>query len=459
MKLDAPVSIAALGARTLLVGQLPKLLELTTDTRTIVGGETFLALAGDRFDGHDFLGVAFESGAATCIVSDAARVPAGCSAILVEDTLKAYLQLAHLARRKIAGRVVAITGSAGKTTTKAFLSQLLSAASIAATATPENENNEIGVSKFLLQLEAGDLRVAIVEMGARKYRDIDVLVEAAQPDVAVLTNIGEAHLEIFGSRERLATTKWGIFGTNARAVLNLADDASRERAATLEVTPIWFGTGDVAPPHGEPGVVLRDARHALVYDGTSREEFAIQIDVPGEHNRRNAAAAVAAGIALGYPPANLVAHLKDLRLPSGRYQRFIVADGMHVIFDAYNASMSGALATLNAFAQESASRRIAVIGGMAELGTESAAMHRRVGRAAGEISDYVLVGGDFVSDLERGALDAGVPAQTIVRYADNADAIAWLRMHATRGDAILLKGSRKYKMEEIAAALGAEMSA
>ncbi|GAC1533227.1 MAG: UDP-N-acetylmuramoyl-tripeptide--D-alanyl-D-alanine ligase [Candidatus Velthaea sp.] len=456
MRLDAPAAIAALGARALNAPHLPELLQIVTDTRAIAGGETFLALGGERFDGHDFVAAAFDRGVAACIVSDELRVPPGRPAIVVENTLAAYLQLAHLARRQTTGDLVAITGSAGKTTTKAFLLQLLTAAGMAATATPENENNEIGVAKFLLGLEAGDERVAIVEMGARKYRDIDVLVNAAQPNVAILTNVGDAHLEIFGSRERLASTKWGIFSTHARAVLNLADDIARNRAGSLDVMPIWFGTGDIAPPPGQPGVVVRDAQHVIVHDGIARTDFDVQIGVPGEHNRRNLAAALAAAVALGYPPATLVPHLAALHLPPGRYQRLPLADGAQLIFDAYNASMSGALATLEAFAQEPAQRRIAVLGSMAELGPEAPQMHRRVGRAAAGASTMLLVGGEFAADLERGALDAGLPPERIVSYADNAAAIVWLRAHALPGDAILLKGSRKYKMEEIAAALGAK---
>ncbi|GAC1410218.1 MAG: UDP-N-acetylmuramoyl-tripeptide--D-alanyl-D-alanine ligase [Candidatus Velthaea sp.] len=456
MTLAQPAMLAALGARTLLAQQLPAQLQIVTDTRAIAGGDTFLALIGERFDGHDFVNAAFERGAAACIVSDAARVPADRPAIIVEDTLATYLQLARLARRRIRGRVVAITGSAGKTTTKAFLLQLLQAAGIASTATPENENNEIGVSKFLIGLDEGDARVAIVEMGARKFGDIDVLVEAAEPDVSILTNVGEAHLEIFGSRERLAHTTWGVFRTHARAVLNLSDEVSRSRAAALPVTPIWFGTGSLAPPPGEPGVVVRDARCVMVHDGIARTEFDVDITVPGEHNRRNAAAALAGAIALGYPPAALVPHLAALHLPPGRYQRIPLAQGDTLVFDAYNASMSGTLATLHAFAEEPAQRRIAVLGSMAELGPEAPQMHRRVGRAAAGSSDVILVGGEFAADMERGALDAGTAAHAVVRYADNADAIEWLRLHARAGDAILLKGSRKYKMEEIAAALGAQ---
>jgi UDP-N-acetylmuramyl pentapeptide synthase len=275
MTIDTPSAIAIIGARPLRAQRLPGRLAIVTDSRTIRAGETYLALRGEHFDGHAFVADAFAKGAATCIVADAASVPEGAPALLVSDTLRAYLSLAHLARRRIHGNVVAITGSAGKTTTKAFLLQLLTAAGVPAIATPGNENNEIGVSKFLLNLEEDDARVAIVEMGARKHRDLDVLVDCARPDIGVLTNIGEAHMEIFGTRERLAATKWGLFARDARAVLNLADEASLARASTLTAPPLWFGVGDALPPLGAPAVIVRDTTTLIVHDGTARVEYPI----------------------------------------------------------------------------------------------------------------------------------------------------------------------------------------
>ena len=458
MKLDAAVAVAAFGARTSHPELIPAALDVVTDTRAIMGGETFLALHGEHYDGHSFVAQAFERGAAACIVDDIASVPPGRPAIVVAKTLHAYLALARLARRKLEGHVVAISGSAGKTTTKEFLLQLLNAAGVPAAATPENENNEIGVSKFLLSLDENDARVAIVEMGARKYRDLDVLVAAAQPDVAILTNIGEAHLEIFGSHDRLAETKWGLFRAHARAVLPIGDHAIRVRAGKLEFPPLWFGAGNVTPPTGEPGVVVRDAHHLVVHDGIARTTLAIDAKVPGEHNVLNLAAALAGAIALGCSAAALVPHIAALHLPHGRYETMILADGGRLIFDAYNASMSGTLATLSAFASEAADRRIAVLGSMAELGTDAPQMHRRVGAAAAHSSDVILAGGEFADDIVRGATDAGAASERVVAYADNAAAIAWLHANRLPGDAILLKGSRKYKMEEIAAGLGAEAS-
>jgi UDP-N-acetylmuramoyl-tripeptide--D-alanyl-D-alanine ligase len=459
MTIDTLAAIEALGARTVEASLLPARLAVGTDTRSVAAGSTFLALRGDRFDGHAFVAEAFARGAAACIVADPASVPPGAPALVVADTLRAYLQLAELARRALRGPVIAISGSAGKTTTKSYLTALLTAAGRAVAATPENENNEIGVSKFLLGLEPGDPRIAVVEMGARKEGDIDVLVAAARPQIAVLTNIGEAHLEIMGTPERLAHTKWGLFRGGARAVLNLADAASRARAATLAETPVWFGLGDEAAPAGEPAIVIRDARTLVVSDAGGRREIAIDARVPGDHNRRNLAAALAAASAAGVLPEALVPSIPRLTQPSKRYEIIELAGGQRLIFDAYNASMSGTLATLDAFAREAAQRRIAVLGSMAELGADAPLMHQRVGAAAAGASEIVLAGGDFAADIVRGATAAGAAGARVLTYAGNAAAVDWLRANARPGDAILLKGSRKYKMEEIADALRGEPGA
>jgi UDP-N-acetylmuramoyl-tripeptide--D-alanyl-D-alanine ligase len=452
MTIDALLAIAALEARTLRAQRLPDRLAISTDSRTLDAGETYLALRGQRFDGHAYVADAFARGAAACIVSDADVVPDGLPALEVRDTTQAYLALAALARDRTTGGVVGITGSAGKTTTKAFLAQLLNGSAIPAVATPENENNEIGVSKFLLSLDDGEPRVAIVEMGARKYLDIAPLVEAARPDVGILTNIGEAHLEIFGSPARLAETKWGLFAEGARAVLNLADPVSCERAVTLPAPPLWFGIGDAAPLPGAAAVVVRDARTLIVHTGAARIEHAIDARLPGGHNRANLAAAIAGAIALGHPPEALVAAIPGVSLPAGRYEAFALPGDVRLIFDAYNANLSGTLAALQAFAGEPAARRITVLGGMAELGAEAAAMHERAGRAAAEGTDVVLCGGEFRRDTLRGANGKGV------EYDGNPAAIAWLQRALRPGDAVLLKGSRTYQMEAIARALGAPVA-
>lgn len=454
MRLPTPEAIAATGARVVNGGALPETLLVQTDTRALDRGSAFLALRGDRFDGHRYVAEAFARGAACAIVDDADAVPPGRPALVVPTTLQAYLDLGGLARSRLRGRVVGITGSTGKTTTKQFLLALLRGAGIPATATPENENNEIGVAKFLCGLDDGDPRVAIVEMGARKFRDLDVLVAAAKPDVGVLTNVGEAHLEIMGSRERIAETKWALPAGSRKAVLNLADEASRARAGMLPETPLWYGIDEEHPPHGERAVVVaREAAWCIDVDGTT-ETHRIRIAFPGDHNRRNLAAAFAAALLCGAPAAALADAVATLTLPHGRYEVLELSSGIRLVFDAYNASLSGTLATLATFGREEADRRIAVLGSMAELGDDAPLMHEKIGEIAATRAHVVLAGGRFAEDTARGVAAQG---GTVVRYETNEAASAWLRDNVRAGDAILLKGSRMYRMEEIARALGAEV--
>ncbi len=452
MKLPLEVAVEATGARLLDARDAPDSLRIVTDTRTLRPGDAFLALRGERFDGHDFAEQAVEAGAAALVLDrESARVP-NVATLLVAETLRAYMALATAARARFHGRVVAITGSTGKTTTKALLTQLLERHYPGCVlAAPANENNEIGVAKLLLAVESKH-EILIAEMGARKYGDIAVLVAMAQPQIGVLTNIGEAHLEIMGSRERLEETKWGIFSRGARAVLNLADEASRRRAASLAQAPHWFVASDRAPQSpadarmcavvGRDELLLTDALGAT-------ESRAIDVRLPGAYNRANLAAAIAAAIDLDTPVETVVAAIPALDLPEGRFQRIALENGPHLIFDAYNASATGTLASLEAFADETAPRRIAVLGGMAELGEESEAMHERVGEAAARVVDWLLTGGELAQALARGAERGGLPKERIVTYATNHEAVQWLRRHTRRDDLVLLKGSRKYKLEEI----------
>ena len=427
---------------------------MQTDSRGIERGATFLALRGEHFDGHEYVGQAFGRGAVCAIVDDASAVPNGRPALVVANTLQAYLDLGALARSRVHGPVVGITGSTGKTTTKQFLLGLLRGAGIAATATPENENNEVGVAKFLCGLEDGDTRVAIVEMGARKYRDLDVLVAAAKPDVGVLTNVGEAHLEIMGSRERIAETKWAVPSGSRRAVLNLADDASRERAPGLAARPMWYGIDEDRPPHGERAVVVSPEAVWCIDERAATDAQRIEIRFPGDHNRRNLAGAFAAALLCGASFQRLGEAVATLVLPAGRYEIVELDNDVRLVFDAYNASLSGTLATLATFGREEAERRIAVLGSMAELGDDAPLMHEKIGEIAATRAHVVLCGGRFAADTARGVTAKG---GTVIRYDTNEAATAWLRNNVQSGDAILLKGSRAYKMEEIARALGAEI--
>lgn len=430
----------------------PTTIRVSTDTRSVEAGDTFLALRGEHFDGHDYTKAAVERGALALIVDDErARVP-GVATLLVPDTLRAYLALAREARDRFAGRVVAITGSSGKTTTKYLLAQLLQERyGDRVAASPANENNEIGVSKFVLGNADDRHDVLVVEMGARHFGDIAPLVEAARPDIGILTNVGEAHVEIMGSFERVAQTKWQLFSGGAAAILNARDDESLRRAPALERAPHWFAAVDAdgLSTGGRATVLL--GRNVLV-EGETGAETRREVDVrlPGAHNRANLAAAIAAARDLGVPLDDVVAAIPDLQLPQGRYESFTLASGARLIYDAYNANLSGMRAALDAFAQEASVRRIAVLASMAELGDEALGMHESVGEHAARSGvDIVLAGGSYAHALVAGAVRAGLSSERIVSFATNDEAADWLRENAGQGDVVLLKGSRIYRLEEI----------
>ncbi|HET9393965.1 MAG TPA: UDP-N-acetylmuramoyl-tripeptide--D-alanyl-D-alanine ligase [Candidatus Rubrimentiphilum sp.] len=447
MTLTFDMAADVTGAEIVGRDRAPKMVHVVTDTRTLRAGDTFLALRGDRFDGHAFVGEALKKGAAALVLDNESARADGAPALIVRDTRRAYMALAAAARVQFTGRVVAITGSSGKTTTKHLLAQLIGThfdQGLVA-ASPANENNEIGVSKLILSTTP-EQQVLIVEMGARHAGEVADLVSVAAPHIGVLTNIGDAHLEIFGSREALAATKWGLFSQGAQAVLNAQDEISRSRAPELDVPPLWFGDGEPSMP----GVWVRDA-HTLVlnHSGVS-QTLPIDVPFPGAHNRANLAAAIAAALLLGVNAEELAGNVAGLSLPAGRYEAIELEAGPRLIYDAYNANASGTIATLNAFASERGRRRIAVLSSMAELGPDAPAIHERVGsHAAGLNIDVLLVGGDYAASLAAGAANAGFPRERIISFGSNEEAAKWLRDQATAQDVVLLKGSRKYRMEEI----------
>jgi len=451
MKLPLETLIEASGADVRGRERLPETAAISTDTRALAAGNLYVALRGEHFDGHAFVADALARGACGVVVRDAASVPEGAAALIVGDTLEAYHAFARCARELLPARVVAVTGSAGKTTTKEFIAQLLEAADCGpVAATPANENNEFGVPKLFLGLEPS-VRAIVVEFGARHPGDILPLAQIARPDVAVLTNIGEAHLELMGSREKLAATKFEIFATGAQPVLNADDSESRARGAALPREPVWFVVRERAAnalPKGRV-VALLGRETLVVREPGETRHYAIECTVPGDHNLPNVAAAVAASLAAGAPAQVVVDAIGTLALPQGRYERIRIGE-LDVIYDAYNASMSGTLATLGSFAREGAARKIAVLSSMAELGSDAAAMHERVGAAAAASGlATLLVGGEHAGDLARGARGAGFSDAQIVPFDDNAQAAAWLRANGRAGDVVLLKASRRYHLEDV----------
>jgi UDP-N-acetylmuramoyl-tripeptide--D-alanyl-D-alanine ligase len=438
----------------------------STDSRTLRRGETFVALRGPNFDGHHYIGAAIAAGAAAVVVDDRLHVEdqlqsrplegglASVPLIAVADTKAAYLRGAaearRLARRTI---VVAITGSNGKTTTKTFAAQLLSRFR-RVIATPMNENNELGVAKLCYAL-GDDVDVAIAEFGARHPGEIAELVAIAAPDVGVLINVGEAHLEFFADQAELARTKFAIFGGGARAVCNAADEWTQRLAAESDLGARALWVRLCGEPEA-PGLMLeagvpRDGRVALSLG--SSHIFA-PWHLLGEHHLRDALLAAGAALQCGLSLEEALDGFDDLHLPPGRFELHELPGGATAVYDAYNASPTSMHHALRAFAQVHAQRHIAVLGSMAELGAAAAARHEATGAdAAGACIDALYCGGDHAQALARGALAAGMPQTAVHTYVTNAEIAQTLKAQLRADDALLLKGSRVQRMEEILAAL------
>ena len=425
-----------------------------TDSRTLLPGDVFVCLRGPHFDGHAFIDEAVRRGATAVVVDEAAAVPRADVPVLhVADTKTAYMQGASAARRLNRATVVGVTGSVGKTTVKAMCAQLVERHR-RVLATPQNENNELGVSKVCYAL-SDDVDVAIVEMGARGPGQIAQLVEIASPDIGVLTNVGEAHLEFFDDKAALAQTKFALFSKGARPVLSAADEWSRMLAARagIDRAAVWVRLcGD---PRAE-GLMLEagvptDGRIPLTFGAS--HAFA-EWHLVGEHHLRDALLAGAAAILTGVSFEDVAAGLRGLSLPPGRFEMHALPSRAVIIYDAYNASPTSMAHALRAFAEVPASRRIAVLGSMAELGADAPAQHEATGAAAARAGvDALYCGGAFAEALAAGAKKAGMDSGRVALFASNSDVATRLRDTIGDGDAVLLKGSRVQKMEEILAAL------
>ncbi len=427
----------------------------STDSRTLKSGEVFFCLRGDNFDGHDYIGEALSRGCAAVVVDDDRKAPHASSVpfIRVNDVKHAYLAGAAAARREFQGRVVAVTGSTGKTTTKEMTVQLLAPHKRVAV-TPGNENNELGVAKLCYALHEG-LEVVVFEFGARHPGEIAELVEIAQPHVGVLTNIGEAHLEFFRDQEQLARTKFAIFGDGAQAVCNAADSWSRMLAAEaqLETKTIWVRlcgdptTAGIMLEAGAP----RDERVPLTL-GASHVFAGWRL--LGEHTLRDALLACGAAISCGLSLAEATAAFGDLRLPAGRFELHHGPHGATIVYDAYNANPTSVRHALAAFQQLPGSRHIAVLGSMAELGPSAHEHHETTGAAAARSGvDILFCGGEHAQALAHGARTAGMPADAVHAFETNAEVSERLRALVGTDDCVLLKGSRVQHMEEILNAL------
>ena len=413
------------------------------DSRKIQPGQLFLALQGER-DGHDFIPMALETGAAAVLCS---RSCGDVPAILVEDPRIALGLIAKAECSRIGMKVVGVTGSVGKSTTKEMISCVLEE-SFRVAKTPANHNNDIGMPMAILAMPE-DTQVAVLEMGMNHFREIAYLSQIAQPDVAVIINVGTAHIEYLGSREGILQAKMEILEglkPGGKAILNGDDDMLWSRRNSASVKPLYFGCTNTGCAVRAEEVVM-DAGMLHFRVAAEGMNFPVELNVEGRHYLLDALAAVGVGLAFGVAPEQIRQRLANFRNMAGR-QEIFEKDGYTIIKDCYNAgpeSMAAALEVLGA----KAGRHIAVLGDMLELGPRTQAEHYRVGRIAAEKAELLLAYGPNGSRVVSGAITGGMPDTKAIVFEDREKLVSALKRMAKPGDVILFKGSRGMRMELI----------
>ena len=453
---------------------------LTWDSRELSPGDLYVALPGERVDGHDFVAAAVRAGASGALVMHpldddalAAAREAGAAIVSVPDTARAIEDLAREWRGHLQGRVIGLTGSTGKTTTKNLVRDVLAAAH-SVVATQANQNNELGVPKTLLSADE-DSQAVVVEMGMRGLGQIERLCGVVRPDWGLVTNVGECHIELLGSRENIARAKAELLCAlpegEGIAFLNADNEfsdfmAAHARLEERGVEAVRFDGSGREPAgggravwaeevrldgQGRPSFTLCARGFSEDADGAAVERAACGLSLRGLHNVGNACSAAAVGRAFGMPLELIAQALAAAQPESGRQEFLESPRGFVVVNDAYNANPDSMRAALSTFcALQVSGRRAAVLGDMGELGDHAAECHERIGAYAATLPlDRLVCVGELAQGIADAAERGGMPAGRIVRAASVPQALedveAWLRP----GDAVLVKASHFMELERV----------
>jgi UDP-N-acetylmuramoyl-tripeptide--D-alanyl-D-alanine ligase len=422
--------------------------KISTDSRTLKRGELFVALRGENFDGHKFVESAAKAGGAGAIVDPGwkGKVPAKFAVIRAKDALAAYQNLAANYRKSLPLKVLAITGSNGKTSTKDFAASAL-ARKFRVTKTQGNFNNHVGLPRTILEATSED-EIAVWEIGMNHPGEVGPLAKIAAPDAAIITNVGVAHIEFMGSREAIAEEKGALaeaVGAQGTVILNADDSFSKAIAARAHARVVFAGTQEgtvrATDIHQTP-----DGTEFTILEGAHR--CRAQLPVPGLHMVQNALLAVAAGRAFGVSLEECAAGLGAAPLTKARLQIKEIK-GVQFLDDSYNAnpdSMKAALRTLVEL--DADGKRIAVLGEMRELGTESKRGHEEVGETAAALGiDHLIAIGETGALIAHAAENAGLEKSATV--GSTTEAARLLTEIAEPGDLVLVKGSRLARTERV----------
>lgn len=422
----------------------------SNDSRKIQPGELFVVLKGER-DGHDYIPAAMERGAAAVLGS---RQVGDYPMILVEDTRKALGDIARQERLRLNMKVVAVTGSVGKSTTKEMIACVLDG-TYRVGKTPANHNNDIGMPMALLAMPE-DTEVAVLEMGMNHFREIAYLASIGRPDVAVITNIGTMHIEHLGSMQGILQAKLEILEgmqENGRIILNGDDQLLWNRHKLYPVHTRYFGIQN--PECDVLGSDISQQDGILSFQVHSGSlTFPAELSLEGEHYVPDALAAISVGLEMGVDAAKIQERLSRFRNMAGR-QEILEIRGCTVIKDCYNAGPESMAAALNVLGHKPG-RHIAVLGDMLELGVCTQAEHYRIGRIAAEKADVLMAYGPNAPRVIGGAITGGMNDRCAKAYDDQKKLAEALGRIARPGDVILVKGSRGMHMERVLDLFGKE---
>lgn len=459
-----------------LVGKAPDwadqiIADVGIDSRTIIPGALFVAIPGESVDGHDFLEEAFSKGASFALIehpvspdirvvdlrsgsnqdfSSEVEVP---FCLLVENSIEALQKVAGVWRRRFNIRVIGITGSVGKSTTKELTTTVLKQR-YRTLKNPGNLNNEIGLPMTLWRLSEGHDRV-VLEMGFFVPGEIKFLCDLAKPVVGVLTNIGTVHAERAGSKDEIARGKAELVQSlpaapDGVAILNYDDELVRAMADQTDARIFYYGLSSEADLWADQveGLGLDGIKFRLHYQN---ESIHLKVPLIGRHSVHTVLRAAAVGIVEGLTWEEIIRGLRaghtQLRLVAVR-----VACGALILDDTYNASPKSMLADLNLL-DEMEGRKVAVLGDMLELGRYEAQGHQKVGIRAAEVADIIITVGKLAEMIAQGAADTGFKKEAIYSFADSPGVVEFLGQFLTENDVVLIKGSRGMRMDKIVASL------
>jgi UDP-N-acetylmuramoyl-tripeptide--D-alanyl-D-alanine ligase len=430
---------------------------LSTDSREISGGVLFWALKGERYDGHDFLGQALEKGAAGVVVEGRSRVEIpsrkGPAVIRVSDTLKALGDLASWWRHQHGARVIAITGSVGKTTTKEMAAGILERGGLTLK-NKGNFNNLIGLPLTLFGMEEGHRR-AVLEMGMNRPGEIARLTEITDPDIGLITNVARVHLEGLGDIEGVARAKTELLdriSPEAEVILNGDDELLMKAASAYRRRIITYGMGpdnDIRAA-GVEGLGSEGISFELRYRG---DVIPARVRVPGFQNVYNALAASSIAFRLEEPVESIVGGLNAFKGIQGRFMLIHLPGGATLVDDTYNSNPSSLRAALESLQGLAGSRgRVIVgLGEMMELGDETVPAHREAGGMVADMNaHYFLAMGEHAREMIKGAVKRGYPRERAEVVGDHIGMVEKIRDVMREGDLILLKGSRRMGLEKVA---------